>query len=49
MVTEQAAMIAYLNDYWAMAIVTALSVPLVILLRRPKGPMAKPDPGAAGH
>lgn len=48
-VTQQAAMIAYLNDYWAMAIVTALSVPLVILLRRPKGPMAKPDPGAAGH
>lgn len=48
-VTQQAAMIAYLNDYYAMAIVTALSVPLVLLLRRPKGPMAKPDPGAAGH
>jgi DHA2 family multidrug resistance protein len=48
-VNRQAAMIAYLNDYWAMAIVTALSVPLVMLLRRPKGPAEKPDPGAAGH
>lgn len=47
-VTRQALMIAYLNDYWAMAIVTALSVPLVLLLRRPKR-MEKPDPGAAGH
>ncbi len=48
-VNQQAAMIAYLNDYWAMAIVTALSVPLVILLRRPKAALAKPDPAAAGH
>jgi DHA2 family multidrug resistance protein len=49
-VTRQAAMIAYLDDFWIMAIVTAISVPLVFLLRRPKkGPVAKPDPGAAGH
>jgi DHA2 family multidrug resistance protein len=32
-----------------MAIVTALSIPLVIFLRRPKGPIGKPDPAAAGH
>ena len=48
-INRQAAMIGYLNDFWAMAIVTALSVPLVVLLRKPKGPMEKPDPAAAGH
>ena len=42
-------MIGYLNDFWGMAIVTALSVPLVLFLRRPKGPAEKPDPAAAGH
>ncbi len=47
-VNRQAAMIAYLNDYWAMAIVTALSVPLVLLLQKPGAPM-KNDPAAAGH
>ncbi|MHA6719534.1 DHA2 family efflux MFS transporter permease subunit [Sphingomonas sp. RS6] len=48
-VTRQATMIAYLNDFWLMAIVTAISVPLVLLLRRPTGPAEKPDPAAAGH
>jgi DHA2 family multidrug resistance protein len=48
-VNRQAAMIAYLNDYWAMTIVTALSVPLVLILRRSAGPAEKPDPAAAGH
>ena len=48
-INRQAAMIGYLNDFWAMMIVTALTVPLVLLLRRPKGPAAKPDPAAAGH
>ena len=47
-VTRQAAMIAYLNDYWLMTIVTAISVPLVVLLRKPKAQI-KNDPGAAGH
>ncbi|MES2989271.1 MAG: DHA2 family efflux MFS transporter permease subunit [Pseudomonadota bacterium] len=47
-VNRQAAMIAYLNDYWAMAIVTAISVPLVVLLRNPGGKMEN-DPAAAGH
>ena len=47
-VNRQAAMIAYLNDYWLMAIVTAISVPLVILLKKPGAPM-KNDPSAAGH
>jgi DHA2 family multidrug resistance protein len=47
-VNRQAAMIAYLNDYWLMAIVTAVSVPLVLLLQKPKAPMEN-DPAAAGH
>ena len=38
-VNRQAAMIAYLDDFWAMAIVTALSVPLVIFLKRPPRPV----------
>ncbi|MBO9712896.1 DHA2 family efflux MFS transporter permease subunit [Sphingomonas sp.] len=48
-VNQQAAMIAYLNDYWLMALVTAASVPLVLLLRVSKGPIERPDPAAAGH
>lgn len=48
-INRQAMMIGYLNDFWAMALITAASVPLVLLLRRPKGPVAKPDPAAAGH
>ncbi|MBN2971633.1 DHA2 family efflux MFS transporter permease subunit [Roseomonas aeriglobus] len=37
-VNRQAAMIAYLDDFWAMAIVTALSVPLVVFLQKPPRP-----------
>ncbi|MDV3456972.1 DHA2 family efflux MFS transporter permease subunit [Sphingomonas sp. HF-S4] len=48
-INRQAMMIGYLNDFWAMMIVTALSVPLVVFLKRPKGPAANPDPAAAGH
>ncbi len=47
-VTRQAAMIAYLNDFKAMMIVTALSIPLVLFLKKPKGPVEN-DPAAAGH
>jgi len=47
-VNRQAAMIAYLNDFWLMAIVTAISVPLVVLLRKPQAKMEN-DPSAAGH
>ncbi|WP_431470692.1 DHA2 family efflux MFS transporter permease subunit [Sphingosinithalassobacter sp. LHW66-3] len=48
-VTRQAMMIAYLNDFWAMMLLTAASVPLVIFLRRPKGAAMAADPAAAGH
>jgi DHA2 family multidrug resistance protein len=47
-VTRQAAMIAYLNDFKAMMIVTALSIPLVFFLKKPRGPVEN-DPAAAGH
>jgi DHA2 family multidrug resistance protein len=47
-VNRQAAMIAYLNDFWLMAIVTAVSVPLVVLLQKPQTKMEH-DPAAAGH
>jgi len=38
-VNKQAAMIAYLDDFHAMMIVTALSVPLVFFLKRPPRPV----------
>jgi DHA2 family multidrug resistance protein len=47
-VTRQAAMIAYLNDFKAMMIVTAASIPLVLFLKRPRAPVRN-DPAAAGH
>ena len=48
-VNQQAAMVAYLDDFKLMMILTVCSIPLVFLLKRPAGPLAKPDPGAAGH
>ena len=48
-INRQAAMISYLNDFYMMAIITALSVPLVIFLKRPKGRAEKPDASAMGH
>ena len=39
-VNRQAAMIAYLDDFKAMAIVTAISIPLVFFLKKPPKPAA---------
>jgi MFS transporter, DHA2 family, multidrug resistance protein len=36
MVTRQASMLAYLNDFWLMMLVTVGTLPLLLLLRRPK-------------
>jgi DHA2 family multidrug resistance protein len=47
-INKQAAMIAYLDNFWLMAIVTLAAIPLVLLIRRPKGPVVI-DPGAGGH
>jgi DHA2 family multidrug resistance protein len=35
-VTRQAAMIAYLNDFWIMMAMTAVSIPLLLLIRKPR-------------
>lgn len=47
-INRQALMIGYLNDFWAMSIVTLISVPLVLFMRLPKGKIAA-EPGAGGH
>jgi DHA2 family multidrug resistance protein len=46
LVQQQAAMIAYLDDFWLMVLVTLASAPIVLMLRRPKF-TAKPDPAHA--
>ena len=46
MVSQQSAMIAYLDDFWLMMIVTLLSVPFIFLLRKPKTAI-KVDPAHA--
>jgi MFS transporter, DHA2 family, multidrug resistance protein len=49
-INRQALMIAYLDDFKLMMIITALVVPLVVLLRRPaRAASGPPDPSAAGH
>jgi DHA2 family multidrug resistance protein len=49
-INRQAAMIAYLDDFKLMMILTLCAVPLVLLLKRPpnSGQM-KPDADAMGH
>ena len=40
LVNQQAAMIAYLDDFWLMSWMSFAVVPFVFLLRNPKGPVA---------
>jgi len=47
LVSQQAAMLAYLDDFWMMAIITVLSAPLVLLLRAPKIAARRPSPAEA--
>jgi DHA2 family multidrug resistance protein len=46
---RQAAMVAYVDDFWAMMWVTLISVPLVILLRPPKTGAAQASAADMGH
>jgi len=39
-VTRQASMIAYLDDYWLMLLLTLLVIPMLLLIRPPKKEMA---------
>lgn len=49
-VTRQASMIAYVDDYWLMMILTFAVIPLLLLVRKPKGvPGAAPSPAEAVH
>jgi DHA2 family multidrug resistance protein len=42
-ITRQAAMVAYVDDFWLMVIITVLAAPLLFLMKAPKA-QAKPDP-----
>ena len=42
LVSQQAAMLSYLDDFWLMTLLSLLAVPLILMLRGPK----KPDPAA---
>ncbi len=41
-VTRQASMIAYVDDYWLMMLLTFAVIPLLLLVRKPKGAAAAP-------
>jgi DHA2 family multidrug resistance protein len=43
--TQQAAMIAYIDDFWFMLFLTLLVTPLLLLIRPPRGPVTE-DPQA---
>jgi MFS transporter, DHA2 family, multidrug resistance protein len=46
LVSQQSAMIAYLDDFWMMMVITLISLPIVFMLRRPQMSV-KPDPAHA--
>ena len=46
-VTRQAAMVAYLDDFWIMMVLTAVTIPLLLLIRRP--PKAAGGPAEIPH
>jgi DHA2 family multidrug resistance protein len=43
-ITRQASMIAYVDDYWLMMLLTAAVIPLLLLIRPPKA-LVRPGPG----
>jgi DHA2 family multidrug resistance protein len=45
-ITRQASMIAYVDDYWLMMLLTAAVIPLLILIRPPK---ASSSPAPIDH
>jgi len=47
-VTRQASMIAYVDDYWLMMLLTAAVIPLLILIKPPKA-SSGPAPVEAAH
>ena len=43
-ITRQAAMVAYIDDFKLMLIITVCAAPLLLFLKAPKAQGAKPDP-----
>jgi DHA2 family multidrug resistance protein len=48
-ISRQAAMVAYIDDFWVMMWVTLASVPLVLLLKPPKPGAPKASAADMGH
>ncbi|HEX3442154.1 MAG TPA: DHA2 family efflux MFS transporter permease subunit [Pseudolabrys sp.] len=48
-VTKQASIIGYLDDFKLLFVVSLMMLPLLLLMRQPKGALGPPDPGAMGH
>jgi len=46
-ITRQSAMVAYVDDFWLMLVITVFAFPLLFLLKAPKAQAAKPDPAHA--
>jgi DHA2 family multidrug resistance protein len=46
-VSRQAALVAYLNDFWMMMALTLLTIPLLVLIRRSRGRTAAVSAEAA--
>jgi DHA2 family multidrug resistance protein len=47
-VTRQASMIAYVDDFWLMLLLTAAVIPMLLMIRPPKRGAA-PAPAEAAH
>jgi DHA2 family multidrug resistance protein len=46
LVTRQAAMVAYIDDFYLMMWLSLASVPLVLIMRRSRAPTGKAEPPA---
>jgi DHA2 family multidrug resistance protein len=48
-ITRQSAMVAYIDDFRLMLIITIAVAPLLLLMKAPRGAAAKPDPANVAH
>src|SRR4029079_8480334 len=44
MVTQQAAMVAYVDDFYLMMWLSIAAIPMVLIMRKSTGPSARPEP-----
>ena len=47
LVTQQAAILSYLDDFWLMMLLSLSAIPLILMLRGPKKPDASAKPKTA--